>query len=155
MRRLTGLAVLLTILCMGAWALSENDVAGVWTVPDGKTRVEIYKNAQGAFEGKIVWMDEPNFSANDPDAGKPKCDRENPDPALRDRPIMGLVILKDCKFNGKDEWSGGTVYDPNCGKTYKGKLWLNSPDSLGMRGFIGISLLGRSETWTRYTEPKK
>jgi uncharacterized protein (DUF2147 family) len=48
-----------------------------------------------------------------------------------------------------DDWVDGTVVDPENGKEYKGKIWAVSKDALKMRGFVGISLLGRTETWTR------
>jgi len=51
--------------------------------------------------------------------------------------------------DGDGEWSGGTIYDPNNGKTYSCKLKLTGPDTLKVRGYIGISLIGRSETWKR------
>jgi uncharacterized protein (DUF2147 family) len=150
-----GISAAVMMISAVVLAATESDVVSVWTVPDGQSRVEIYKAADGTYEGKIIWISEPLFSGNDPEAGKPKHDRENPDPALKDRPIIGLVIMKGLKFDGSAEWSGGTVYDPNCGKTYKGKIWLTDNNTLSMRGYIGISLLGRTESWTRYTEPKK
>ncbi len=155
MRWITGSAMLVILVSIAAYAVTATDIVGQWTVQDGKARVEIYKAADGTFEGKIAWLAAPNYEAGDAEAGKPKHDRENPDKSLQSRPIMGLVLLKGFHFDGKKEWNGGTVYDAESGKTYKGKLWLENDNTLGMRGFIGISLLGRTEKWTRYTEPKK
>lgn len=155
MRWMIGLAAVALTVGLGAYALSETDIAGQWTTAGDKSRVEICKAADGTFEGKIFWLQEPEYPAGDAEAGKTKHDRENPDKSLQSRPIMGLVFLKGFKFDGKKEWNGGTVYDPESGKTYKGKIWLENDNTLGLRGFIGISLLGRTEKWTRYTEPKK
>jgi uncharacterized protein (DUF2147 family) len=155
MRWIIGLSAVAVMVSLAAYAVTETDIVAQWTVADGKSRVEIYKAADGSIEGKIVWLSAPNYPDGDAEAGKPKHDRENPDKSMQNRPIVGLVLLKGFKFDGKKEWSGGTVYDPESGKTYKGKLWLDNENTLGMRGFIGISLLGRTEKWTRYTEAKK
>jgi uncharacterized protein (DUF2147 family) len=155
MRWMTGFAVVAVMASLAAYALSETDVVGQWMTAENKSRIEISKVSDGTFEGKIVWLKEPNYPADDKEAGKTKHDRENSDKSLQSRPIVGLAIMKGFKFDGKKEWNGGTVYDPESGKTYKGKVWLEGDNTLGLRGFIGISLLGRTEKWTRYNEPKK
>ncbi len=66
----------------------------------------------------------------------------------RNQPILGMVIMRNFRAEG-DDWVDGTVVDPENGKEYKGKIWAAGKDSLKMRGFVGISLLGRTETWTR------
>jgi uncharacterized protein (DUF2147 family) len=67
---------------------------------------------------------------------------------LKDQPIQGLVFLRDFRPQG-DIWAGGTVVDPETGKVYKGKIRNVTQGKLRMRGYIGISLLGRTQTWTR------
>ena len=62
--------------------------------------------------------------------------------------ILGMVIIRNFHPEGED-WVGGTVVDPENGKEYKGKIWSEGNDKLHMRGYIGISLLGRTEVWTR------
>jgi uncharacterized protein (DUF2147 family) len=62
--------------------------------------------------------------------------------------ILGMVIMRNFHPVG-DDWADGSVVDPENGKEYKGKIWAAGKDSLKMRGFVGISLLGRTETWTR------
>ncbi len=81
--------------------------------------------------------------------GKEKVDRENPDPALRSRPVIGLRIFEGFTYDGDGRWKNGTIYDPASGKTYSCKIRLQDDGSLKVRGFIGISLLGRTEIWTR------
>ena len=81
-------------------------------------------------------------------AGKAKIDRENPDKSKRNTPIMGLVFMEGFSFDGKI-WSGGTIYDPDNGKTYKCKITLVNDKKLKVRGYIGVSLIGRTEIWTR------
>ncbi|MDH3984403.1 MAG: DUF2147 domain-containing protein, partial [Gammaproteobacteria bacterium] len=57
--------------------------------------------------------------------------------------------IQNFRYDGNGEWSGGSIYDPNSGKTYRCKLRLVDPDTLKVRGFIGIALIGRTETWKR------
>ncbi len=140
--------------CAAAQALEGTAVCGVWTVQDGRARVEIYKAQDGTFEGKIVWTSEPNYPDGDPEAGKPKRDRENPDASKRDRPILGMVFMEKFTFDGKEQWKGGRVYDAESGNVYKCKMSMEGEDTLDVRGFIGISLIGRTEKWTRYKEGK-
>jgi uncharacterized protein (DUF2147 family) len=62
--------------------------------------------------------------------------------------ILGMVLLRNFHPDGED-WVGGTVVDPENGKEYKGKIWTEGNDKLHLRGYIGISLLGRTEAWVR------
>ena len=62
--------------------------------------------------------------------------------------ILGMILMRNFRQQG-DDWVDGTVVDPENGKEYKGKIWAIGKDTIRMRGFIGISLLGRTETWTR------
>ena len=68
--------------------------------------------------------------------------------AYKDKLILGMVIMRNFQAEG-DDWVEGTVVDPENGKEYKGKIWAVGNDRLKMRGFVGISLLGRTETWVR------
>ncbi|MBI3879956.1 MAG: DUF2147 domain-containing protein [Verrucomicrobia bacterium] len=125
-------------------------IVGVWKTANDRGEVELTERA-GKIFAKILTLKEPNFPANDKKgmAGKPKVDRENPDPKLRDRPLAGLEILRDLKSAGAGKWDGGHVYDPETGSTYKCKLTLVSTNKIEMRGFLGISLIGKTTTWTR------
>jgi uncharacterized protein (DUF2147 family) len=131
-------------------AADEDEILGVWNTTDNKSRVEIY-NADEKLHGKIISLKEPNWPANDEKGmgGRPKNDRNNPDPKLRDQPIVGLEFMKGFTYSGKKRWEGGKVYDPENGKTYKCKMTLTSTKRLEVRGFVGISLIGRTDVWTR------
>jgi uncharacterized protein (DUF2147 family) len=59
------------------------------------------------------------------------------------------VVLKDFEFDGKKEWKGGTIYDPESGKTYKAYFYLENKNTLKLRGYVGVSALGRTQTWTK------
>lgn len=116
-------------------------VAGTWLSADGDGLIEISIEGDD-LSGTILGS--PN---EDPD--RPDTDIHNPDPVLRDQSLIGLNIFSGFSYDGNGAWSGGFVYDPNSGKTYRAKLKLTSKDTLKLRGYIGISLLGRTETWTR------
>jgi uncharacterized protein (DUF2147 family) len=152
---LAGLAAL-ALLAAPSWAAAQaDDIVGVWaTDPEGEggqAHIEIFKE-KGTYHGRIVWLEEPVYLP-DNDEGMPpgnaKVDNNNPDEDLRDRPIIGLQIMQGFSWAGDGEWKGGTIYDPDNGKTYKCKMRLDDDDVLHVRGFIGFSLLGRTSEWTR------
>lgn len=143
------------MMLAGATAFADADaVVGRWYTEGNESQVEIYKTDDGAYDGKLVWFENPVYEADDPEAGKPLRDRENPDPARQNDPLEGLVILKDFQYDADDNsWSGGTIYDPERGKTYKCVMRLGETgDTLDVRGYIGIPALGRTTQWTRVTE---
>lgn len=121
-----------------------DDVLGVWLNQDKDAHVEMFKR-NGKIFGKIVWLKEPI----DSETGKPKVDKHNPDAAKKTRPTLGLEILTSFVFDGDDEWSDGEIYDPKTGKTYSCYMEFDSKDVLKIRGYIGVSLLGRTTYWTR------
>lgn len=121
------------------------DIIGIWYNEEKTSKLQIYQEGEKFF-AKIVWLKEPI----DPETGKPKTDKLNPDPKLRNVLRLGLVVVKNMVFNGSDEWKDGTIYDPNNGKTYSSHIqFSDSPNLLKLRGFIGISLLGRTTYWTK------
>lgn len=117
-------------------------IEGVWYNDVKSAKIEIYKANNGKFFGKIIWLQEPLEN------GKPKLDRKNNDEKLRNRPIIGLPILRNFQKDGENKYVNGTIYDPKNGKTYDCKITYKGK-SLDIRGYIGISLLGRTTTWER------
>src|SRR5215468_1533499 len=136
------LAVLLLITHRGFAQLKADDIVGTW-LTNGKdpAKIEIYRSAN-KYYGKIVWLKYP--TAN----GKPKLDKNNPIESKRGQQIIGLLILTGFSFDG-DEWEDGEVYDPESGKKYSCHLSLKDKATLKVRGYVGISLFGRTEVWTR------
>jgi uncharacterized protein (DUF2147 family) len=118
-------------------------VVGTWYNGSKESRIEIYKCGD-KYCGKIAWLKEPNY-----EDGKPKVDKNNPDDKLKGRPIMGMVLMKDFEYDAKNVWDDGEIYDPKSGKTYSCKMTLTDPDHLEVRGYVGISLIGRTDKWTR------
>lgn len=144
------LCLFLLIAAIPAWASSPDDITGVWNTEKDEAKVEIFRCAE-KYCGRIVWLKDPNYPAGSKEGtpGMPKVDFKNPDPSLRTRPVLGLQFMSDFAYAGENEWKGGRLYDPEKGKTYSGKITLISPNELDLRGFIGVSLLGRTSTWTR------
>lgn len=143
--RWMGLASLVLLLASSALAQAPSAV-GRWTTIDDETKkpksvITIYEEG-GKLFGKIEKLfREPNEEQN------PVCDKC--DGALKNQPILGMVIMRDLKKDD-DEWSGGTILDPANGKTYKCKIAVeDGGKKLKVRGYIGMSLLGRTQHWVR------
>ena len=127
-------------------AAPTGDVTGVWLdeAKDGGIRIE---PCGDKLCGRLVWMLHPLN-----DQGMPKIDTKNPDPKLRTRPFCGMELMGGFSQAGPGEWEDGWVYDPDEGETYDSKFRLQPDGTLKLRGFVGISLLGRSQVWTRPAE---
>lgn len=147
---LTIMSLLMTLPLMAA---DTDPLLGLWATPaedeGGQAHVEITLAGDG-YSGRLVWLAEPIYPAGDKQGmgGQAKVDRENPDPALKSRPTDGLVVLEGFVRSSDFKWTDGTIYDPNNGKTYRCKMKLKGKQ-LKVRGYIGVSLLGRTTVWTR------
>ncbi len=123
--------------------LFAQDVTGKWKSIDDETGeaksiIEIYKK-DGEIYGKIVEI----LNKDRQDAKCTECDGAN-----KDKPILGMVIMNGLEKDG-DEYNGGTILDPQSGKTYKCLIELENANKLKVRGYIGFSLLGRTQYWNR------
>lgn len=137
----------MTFLLINVVAFAQGNAdacLGTWLTGSKKGHVQIYKQGDKYF-GKIVWLKEPN----DPATGKPKSDIKNADAQKKSRPILGLVNLSDFKYEGNNVWEDGKIYDPENGKEYSCKMRLVNPNQLDVRGYIGVSLIGRTDSWIR------
>ncbi|MEN9951207.1 MAG: hypothetical protein RLY85_1959 [Bacteroidota bacterium] len=139
--------MLLTIAVQVLFAQDKqtgDEILGVWLTGSGNGKVEIYKKGN-TYQGKIVWLKEPT----DPKTGKPKTDLLHPDKAQHSRPLMGLINIWGFSFDGKETWDNGHIYDPKNGKEYKCIITMKDKNTLNVRGYIGITLIGRNDVWTR------
>lgn len=149
-----------------AFASNPDDIIGKWLYLNEKgeqVNIEVYKEGN-LYYGKIVWLQVPNYTAEyleeegHPEKDNPnikldgpKIDYKNPDPARRNDPVIGLVILKGVKYDADDdEWSDGFVYKADEGKTYTCYVKLVEADKLKLKGYIlGMPWLGKTRYWTR------
>lgn len=117
---------------------------GTWKTIDDKTNepkslLKIWEK-DGVLYGQIVKL-------FDPSEENPKCDKC--DGALRDQPVIGMTIMRGLRRDG-DEWNGGTIIDPESGNTYRCLVQvLDGGGRLKVRGYVGFSLLGRTQYWYR------
>lgn len=118
---------------------------GTWYNAEKTSRIEFFKKGEKLY-GKIVWIKEPDEN------GKPKMDEFNPDKSKRSDKLLGLVFLKDFVKDGPKGWEDGTIYDPRDGKTYSCTITEESVNKLKVRGYIGISLIGKTAYFTRATK---
>ena len=131
-------------MCIVTNAFAQKDkIEGLWYNQEKSAKIEIYKAVDGKFWGKIVWLAEPNKN------GKPKVDENNPKEKFRSRPIINMPILSHFVKKNDNTYDNGEIYDPKNGKTYSSTITYRSANELGIRGYVGISLIGRTTTWTR------
>ncbi len=154
-RCFVGLTIITLLIIMKKWIVTcglfllaictsqAQSVLGKWkTIDDAtgeaKSIVEIYEKSDKIY-GKIIDLLRPGHK-------KDIC--VNCSGANKNKPIIGMVIIKDLKKDGS-EYSSGTILDPTSGKEYKCYISLESADKLKVRGYIGIALMGRTQYWTR------
>ena len=120
------------------------NILGRWMTEGGKSHVQISQCGPHLC-GRIVWLREPNGAD-----GQPKVDFRNPDQAKRSQRIVGLTMMWNmAKGSDPGEWEDGRLYNPEDGETYKATLILRPDGKLRVRGYVGISLLGKSQFWER------
>lgn len=142
--------ILLMLVSPYVFAMSPDDILGVWDNESKEAKIEIYKCME-KFCGKIVSLKHPDYLPDSKDGvpGTPRLDHNNPIPKLTSKPLLGLEIMQDLVYTGNDIWKDGRVYDPKNGYTYTGKVMLVSKNELKLRGYIGFAFFGRTEIWTR------
>jgi uncharacterized protein (DUF2147 family) len=132
-------ALLVLMLGTVSVARAQDVLLGRWLTEPRDGIIEITRAADNTYQGRIIGGNTPH-----------RLDQHNPDPGRRQQELLGQTILLGLHDDGAVHWSGGSIYDPDSGRTYKCRIELLDPDHLKVRGFIGISLLGRSQTWSRY-----
>lgn len=131
----------LLVMAAGIFSANAQSIIGRWKTIDDETGkpksvVEIYEK-DGKYYGKVVEI-------LNPARKNAKCDKcEGAD---KDKPILGLVILKGLSKDG-NEYTDGDILDPTKGKLYSCTIKPEGKDKLKVRGYLGVSLLGRTQTW--------
>lgn len=125
-----------------AAAASVGDLEGRWLTGKRKVAISFFP-CDGRICGRIDWLAKPRYRG-----GELKIDRENPDPALRNRPWCGIDVISGLQRKSDGVWSGGRVYNPKDGESYKLEI-KEDGDGLKVRAYLGIKLLGKTEDWIR------
>ena len=138
----TLLSVALGFFCISS-AIAESLSGSTWiTIDDktGKPRAEVQIDEQnGVFSGRIL-----SVRHQKGDTGIcSKCPG-----VFKDKPIKGMSFLWGLKQHGENNWEGGQILDPKTGKVYRAKLLLKG-NKLYVRGYVGVSFLGRTQVWER------
>ena len=134
----------LAIAAVATAAQAADPVEGQWLVQSGTAKVKVSPCVADRTKmcGAIVWMKTPTDAA-----GKPLKDTNNPDPAQRAKPLIGLNMIRDFKPAAPGRWTGGKIYDPGAGKTYGSKMSLNPDGTLKVEGCIAV--VCQAQTWKR------
>ncbi|MDE0522628.1 MAG: DUF2147 domain-containing protein [Boseongicola sp.] len=127
-----------TILLAGA---GRADPAGVWLTPAGNSHIEIWHCGEKLC-GKIAWFTEPHNAD-----GTLKLDEKNKNEALRNRPLLGLVMMSGFTKTGEGKWTRGRIYNPEDGQIYRSKLEVKDDNTLNVSGCVLVFC--KAQTWTR------
>lgn len=154
-RRHLPLAVLALAALLPARATSQapapgkgSALLGEWWTEGNEGRIQFTRARDGTFRGTSTCC-----RPKRPSADNPTEDIHNPNPKLRGRATIGIVIIWDLRYDD-GEYSGGYVYNPRDGKTYRLQAEFIDRDTLRIRGYLGIPLLGQSQIWKRARPPR-
>ena len=130
---------LITLFILTISVKAQKEYLGKWLSPSKKGVVETYLQGNKLF-GKLVWVQ------------SERKDIYNSDKSLRNREVKGLNLFSNFTWSD-NQWVEGKIYDPEGGSTYSCKMWLSEDkQTLNVRGYIGISIIGRTEKFTRYNK---
>ena len=130
---------LITLFILTISVNAQKEYLGKWLSPSKKGVVETYLQGNKLF-GKLVWVQ------------SERKDIYNSDKSLRNREVKGLNLFSNFTWSD-NQWVEGKIYDPEGGSTYSCKMWLSEDkQTLNVRGYIGISIIGRTEKFTRYNK---
>jgi uncharacterized protein (DUF2147 family) len=139
--KITSFFAAATLVVLGAAPALTSAAPGTWAMQNGKVTVSV-TDCGSALCGRIVALKEPISKID----GKPKIDRENPNPSLRARPLIGLSILVNMKAAGGGKWQGA-IYNPDDGRTYSGSVKLDGP-VMKVQGCV-LNLFCKTNTFVR------
>ena len=129
---------------------AEHKIQGLWVDNKDPSRQKfavMVENCGSKLCGSLYWLKMP-LSSN----GLPKRDKHNPNEALRDRPLCGLQILTGFQPANDALWQDGEIYNPDDGLFFSSTMKLSPEGVLNIRGYVGISLFGKTLEWVRPTE---
>lgn len=136
------LTAIIFFILMSFNTTNEDAIVGVWANDSNKGHLQLYKQ-NGRYYGKIIWLQQPYD-----ETGKLKVDKNNPNENYKNQLLLGLVMLKDFRYeNG--QWIDGKIYNPTDGKEYQCNMKLKDGKTLAVRGYLGFSLFGKTEKFIR------
>jgi uncharacterized protein (DUF2147 family) len=121
----------------------EDALVGEWWTDNNEGRIRFSKDPDGTLRGTTTCC-VPKVSSAD----HPAYDTHNPNPKLRGRSTVGIVLIWKLAYE-EGEYSGGFVYNPRDGKTYRFAAKVIDRDTVKIRGYMGIPLFGQSQIWKR------
>ncbi len=124
-------------------------ILGEWWTEGHEGRIRFRRHKSGTYMGITTWRKSMKHTEDNP-----LYDIYNPDPKKRDRSVLGIVLIWNLTYDGGGEYSDGYVYNPRDGKTYRMNVDVVDRDTLDIRGYIGIPLLGQTQTWKRVRRVK-
>lgn len=128
-RQIIMAATVLGLLTMPAPASADTAATGTWRMANGKVTVRVTR-CGNALCGTVVGLRKPRDGK-----GRPRLDKENPNPALRSRPVIGLTILRNMAARGDGYWTG-TIYNPDDGRTYSSQMKLQNARTMKVDGCV-------------------
>src|SRR5690242_10975806 len=128
MRLVTAAALILGLAFAGV-AHASDSATGTWRMSNGKVTVRVMPCGAGLC-GRVVALKKPHDGK-----GRPRLDKENPNPSLRQRPVIGLTILSNMRASGQGKWAG-TIYNPDDGNTYSSSMQLLGPSTMEVDGCV-------------------
>jgi uncharacterized protein (DUF2147 family) len=132
----------------GATAVHSGDrLIGEWWTEGRVGRIRFVRHVDGTYRGITSWR-----AANAPADDSPRTDLHNHNPRLRGRSTLGIVLIWNLTYDD-GSYVDGYVYNPRDGDTYRFKAQLLDENTLKIRGYMGIPLLGESQIWKRYVLP--
>lgn len=137
MKNLLPILLLFISVSLFSQTIKADDIIGTYMTDKNEGQVQIIKKGT-KYYGTLAWTKTPG-----------KLDVNNPDKKQQTDKLAGKEILKDFDFDGDDQWHNGTIYDPKNGKTYSCKITRDEKGNLNVRGYIGVSLLGRTSFWVK------
>ncbi|MBL7719101.1 MAG: DUF2147 domain-containing protein [Flavipsychrobacter sp.] len=141
---IAALALLISAASL-AQGLPADKIIGTWESVDASPRLRFEFYKQGSkYLGRLLYAS----NMYEADGKTPKRDHKNPDPKLRSRSRYGITNITGLEYE-EGEYTGGTLYNPEEGRTYSVKAKLKNADELDFRGYVGISLLGKTMKFRR------
>jgi uncharacterized protein (DUF2147 family) len=134
--------VLALLAAMQAHAQSPTPT-GVWLHANKRIQIKVASCGERLC-ADIVWFRWPNDAQ-----GVPLVDLNNPNPALRTRPLLGLTVLRNLRRTGENTWEDGEIYNPDDGTDYSAKMSIDADGDLRVRAYLLVPLIGHTLVWTR------